>query len=608
MTNTFVSVNNFKDLNNIITEYFKDKSNINVQNISSLNLKKVFYNIIQKVASDPFNQNKSIIEKNKLVLTIVKKIIQEEYKLDTLRDSIHTNRENKVSTHPSQTRASGETDNVKIQFGNIVDERANDIDKEIKTLKTNSSLDESISQEDFKSQIESLQNNRSSFDDSLKSLYPIEHNRTFEVSDVINQDYASANTKALYEIDNNPPEKIKNLSLNNTSQIETVISRDNVATFKKRKIIIIDTSHRNWVNYNSRFDFIINLFANPKQSLSVPYYTNNPTIPFTKTDIYNGIPNTTGFKINDTSFSAFDESLNENGNTPDLDNPETPIVIGQETVNIIVDNVSMLSSFKSISSISVTNLILPLGIAYKSASTGTNAYEHFNYYNSPYILLCIQELQGTHDGTNNTMSKTFCQLQYKDFVKIDQPGDPSQRGSVIFSPVQHSEKIFFPTPLSSLNSLTVSLHKPSGELLSGELDNKRANDISQIQSTKSSSQVALQIRFPNHEGFTVNEFYINDYVLIKNLFIYEPIGSSLTSTQVSEFNKFISRNTGHRINDLEEINNIIIIDLPFELSGILNEFTTNSGEIKDFYVFNLSLQYSITFSLEYVENYNDMTI
>jgi hypothetical protein len=604
MTNTFVSVNNFKNLNDIITEYFKDKSNINVQNISSLNLKKVFYDIIQKVASDPINQNKSLIEKNKLVLTIVKKIIQEEYKLDTLRDSIHTNRENKVSTHPSQTRTP-DTDNVNIQFGKLVDERVNKVDNKVNTLANISPLDESISQDDFKSQIESLQNNRNSFDDSLKSLYPNEHNRTFEVSDVINQDYASANTKALYEIDKNSHEQVKNLSLNNTSQIATVISRDNVSTFKKKKTVIIDTSHRNWLNYNSRFDFIINLFANPKQSLSVPYYKNNPTIPFTKSDINNGLPNTSGFKINDITFDAFNESLNENGNSPDDENPETPIVLGHETMNIIVDNVSMLSSFKSISSISVANLILPLGIAYKSASTGTNAYEHFNYYNSPYILLCIQELQGTHEGTNNTMSKTFCQLQYKDFVKIDQPGDPSQRGSVIFSPVQHSEKIFFPTPLSSLNSLTVSLHKPSGELLSGELDNKRANDISEIQSTESASQVALRIKFSNNEGFNVNEFYYNDYVLIKNLFIYEPIGSTLTSTQVSEFNKFINRNTGHRINDISEIDNIIIIDLPAELSGIIDNFT---GIINDFYVFNLSLQYSITFSLEYVENYNDMTI
>ena len=204
------------------------------------------------------------------------------------------------------------------------------------------------------------------------------------------------------------------------------------------------------------------------------------------------------------------------------------------------------------------------------------------------------------------MSKTFCQLQYKDFVKIDQPGDPSQRGSVIFSPVQHSEKIFFPTPLSSLNSLTVSLHKPSGELLSGELDNKRTNNISEIASTESSSGVALRIVI--NEEFNVNEFYYNDYVLIKNLFIYAPIGSNLTSTQVSAFNKFISRNTGHRINDISKLDNIIIIDLPLELSGILEPFKTSNGQINDFYVFNLSLQYSITFSLEYVENYNDMTI
>ena len=85
----------------------------------------------------------------------------------------------------------------------------------------------------------------------------------------------------------------------------------------------------------------------------------------------------------------------------------------------------------------------------------------YNYnFNFPYILCYIDEFQDIYDGTDNIIRKTFCQLQYHDYMKT-----PNGRGYVIFKPVQEEKKIFYPSYLSSLPTLNISLRKPNGELL-----------------------------------------------------------------------------------------------------------------------------------------------
>lgn len=600
MTNIFLSVDNFKELINIITQYFKDKHKVDIHNITSLDTKKVFYNILKKIESDPQNSKKSLIEKNKLALTIVKQIIQKDYKINDSRESIHQNDGNMISSYPKYTRTEQTANDINKEFKSIQNERYEASVNNNNTLDTTVITDISLSPDNFKSQIDTLQNTRNTFDASLTDLFPKDSTRTFEVSDIITKDIASIDTKSIYQTSFNNDNNNDNLSLNNQKHIDTVISNDNVSRYKLKKNIIIDSSDRNWISYNSRFNYIINFFTSPKERISIPYYKNNPTIPFTKSDVFNGITNTEGFKIGDITFDAFDQDLNQNGNT----DVEEPIIMGYETMNIAIDNISMLNSFKQIYSICVNTLTLPLGIGYQSATgSGTEAFEHFNMFNVPYILLCIEELQGTHDGTNNIISKAFCQLQYKEFVKIDQAGSPTQRGSLILRPSQQSEKIFFPTPLTQLNTLTISLYKPSGELLSSELDNHTISTIDQVMITDVS---ALRVELQN--GFSVNEFYTNDYIQIKNMYIYQPINIddvNLTSIKVSNFNDFINRSIGHKIIDVSVSENKVSIAVPTSiLYETIGAFLGTGATFTPSYVINLSLQHSLSFSVESYNNYH----
>jgi hypothetical protein len=602
MTNTFVSVSNFKDLINILTQYFKDKHNIDINTISSLNLKQVFFGIIKKVASDSQNDDKTLMEKNKLVLTIIKEIIKEEYKFDNLRDSIYTNRENMVSTYPSQTRTN--TNDVNQQFETLQNQRthvSSDTNQALPETKT--FADTSLSPDDFKVQIKSLETDRSTFDKSLKALFPHENNRNFEVSDIINNDIASTDVKSFFQtnLENDSIKDVKNIY--EKSQIELVGSTNDVSTFKVKKIVIIDTANRNWINFNSRFDFSINLFSNSKEITTTPYYINNEYIPFTKSDISDGILNENGFKIDTEVFQPFNPSQNLNGTT---DEEYTPIIKGHENIPFLIDNISMLSAFKKISSISINNLILPLGIAHRAS--GVNAYKHHNYYNYPYIILCIDELQGVYDGTNNTISKAFCQLSYKDFVKLDEDGiNPSQRGSLVLSPTQHSEKVFFPTPLQSLNSLTISLYNPSGQLLSNQLDNHVVSSLSsfEIINLDASFETPYGIRITLDDDIHVNDFYTNDTVLLKNFFVYQSTTSVIAINEINAINHFVNSQNGHKILDFSVDTHQIIISLPNDLYSPFNSILSDTSvSISTCYVLNMTLQYSISFSVETHQNYN----
>lgn len=602
MTNVFVSVSNFKDLINILTQYFKDKHNVDINAISSLNLKQVFFGIIKKVASDPQNADKTLMEKNKLVLTIIKEIIKEEYKVDHLRDSIYTNRENMVSTYPSQTRT--DTSDVNQHFETIQNQRTDNSNTNQTVPDTETLADTSLSPDDFKLQINTLEMDRSSFDKSLKALFPQENNRNFEVSDIINNnDIASADIKSFLQtnLENNSVKDIKNIS--EKSRPELVSSTNDLSTFKVKKIVIIDTANRNWINFNSRFDFSLNLFSNSKENTTTPFYINNEYIPFTKSDLSDGILNEQGFKIDTEVFQPFNPSQNLNGTT---DEEYTPIIKGHENIPFLIDNISMLSAFKRISSISINNLILPLGIALRAS--GVNAYKHHNYYNYPYIILCIEELQGVYDGTNNTISKAFCQLSYKDFVKLDEDGiNPSQRGSLVLNPTQHSEKVFFPSPLQSLNSLTISLHTPSGQLLSNQLDNHLVSSLSsfEIINLDASFETPYGIRITLDDDIHVNDFYTNDNVLLKNFFVYQSATSDVSINEINAINQFVNSKNGHKILDLSIDTHQITLPLPNDLYSSFNSILADTEVfISTCYVLNLTLQYSISFSVETHQNYN----
>ena len=94
-----------------------------------------------------------------------------------------------------------------------------------------------------------------------------------------------------------------------------------------------------------------------------------------------------------------------------------------------------------------------------------------NALSFPYISVKIPELDNNNYGTNNTIDNTFGVLQYDaNWISesIDVKTDMTlSRGYLAMIPkFMKSQKVYSPTPLASLQRLTINFQRPDGSLLS----------------------------------------------------------------------------------------------------------------------------------------------
>jgi hypothetical protein len=93
-----------------------------------------------------------------------------------------------------------------------------------------------------------------------------------------------------------------------------------------------------------------------------------------------------------------------------------------------------------------------------SAYTGTtiDGVNLNGIMNEPYILLIVDELDGNFDSSNINISNAFCKLPIT--------GSAASKYNRIIGGGINQHKRYYPTPLASLNSLTIRLLKRNGEL------------------------------------------------------------------------------------------------------------------------------------------------
>jgi hypothetical protein len=271
--------------------------------------------------------------------------------------------------------------------------------------------------------------------------------------------------------------------------------------------------------------------------MRVPYYENNPTIPFTKTSTFEGIVNTTGW---------YDDKNNVSRNPYQTDDPLGQ-ELGFETYELPVDqDATTMNLFKDIYSISITNITIPSERIHVHANTvNANVPNQFDYnynFNFPYILCYIDEFQDIYDGTDNIIRKTFCQLQYHDYMKT-----PNGRGYVIFKPVQDEKKIFYPNYLSSLPTLNISLRKPNGELLDNSEDGLTVLHIAPEQN--------YYLKITTEKYFIRDSFSKGDYIQIKDFTLYKLLemnSENATEINISALIDFVNKTDGHVIYEIGE--------------------------------------------------------
>lgn len=205
---------------------------------------------------------------------------------------------------------------------------------------------------------------------------------------------------------------------------------------------------------------------------------------------------------------------------------------------------AVVSNFKNIRSISVGKVIIPdeimerqhPGLFDGSSHTSFNHEFSFSY---PYLILRIDELDDVYDGTNNSVRKSFCKLIYSKSYKA-----PNGRGYIILKPLQNEKKTFYPTPMSSLNRLSLSFLKPNGFLLNASADSYKLWKVSYDTFNPHYYQIITNVFFDK------NEFFVGDGIIIKGF----TIQGTTRAYQETQLVSYLNRAEGHEIMQIGQVN------------------------------------------------------
>lgn len=182
------------------------------------------------------------------------------------------------------------------------------------------------------------------------------------------------------------------------------------------------------------------------------------------------------------------------------------------SVNFKGDDINTI--YKNINSIEIGKVVIPEEIV-QNVNTGDLPRMMFNHEFSlsyPYIILKIDEFNDVYDGTNNNIRRGFCKLIYNRSYRAQ-----NGRGYIVMKPMQKEKKIFHPTPLSSLNRMSISLLKPSGDLLNDSKDDYKLFKIEYEAFNPTSLLITCDTYFDKNEFYTGDTVIINDYNILNCL-------------------------------------------------------------------------------------------
>jgi hypothetical protein len=100
----------------------------------------------------------------------------------------------------------------------------------------------------------------------------------------------------------------------------------------------------------------------------------------------------------------------------------------------------------------------------------TNGYMD-NVLNLPYVIVRVAELENNNYGTDNFLDRSFGVLQYDAQWLSDTEQADCTKGYLAMIPkFLKCQKEYYPTPLSTLQKMTIDILRPNGELLSTSPD------------------------------------------------------------------------------------------------------------------------------------------
>ena len=212
--------------------------------------------------------------------------------------------------------------------------------------------------------------------------------------------------------------------------------------------------------------------------------------------------------------------------------------------------------FKNIVRIEFVKAILPTEgleiLATQESDLSFNTDLNVNILSFPYLMLRIPELDTNNFGTNPALDSSFGVLQYDGNWISD--NSALNRAYVAMIPkFMKCQKVYYPTPLATLQKLTIQLQRPDGTLVSNNLDTLDISGFtisSQLTSWPTNPATTANTLYQDTSGCYIwvqtrvwfSKFMVSqgDRVIFKNVNL--PLSPS---TAQADFLGFIQKSTGH---------------------------------------------------------------
>lgn len=177
-----------------------------------------------------------------------------------------------------------------------------------------------------------------------------------------------------------------------------------------------------------------------------------------------------------------------------------------------------------------------------------------------YVALRIAELNGNGFGTNTKLDNSFA-VMHQDTSWTSDVTQKKNRGFASLAPKYlKCQKIYSPTPLASLQKLTIRLERPDGDLLNADSDVVQVNKIVLSDRLDSSYSTSTGYRIGTNNGYIfliTNKFFSQaafgdtDRILLKgykvNTTTVDSNDSNLAVETIMDFEQYINVAQGHYI-------------------------------------------------------------
>jgi len=319
------------------------------------------------------------------------------------------------------------------------------------------------------------------------------------------------------------------VALRGTLQQDMLIKQEDIQSYKETEYnLSIYSADRNWEldvnNTETRYNFSVNLNSNSSTGVNMQpkaanRFKNIVRIEFVKAIIPIEVTDIVVRKIGSIQ-------------TPDL----MQALVNAQAIAITSVNAGVSVASTPAANLSAYNLQLTKDIN-TLLTPGTLKYDTTylkSIYSYPFITLNISELDTNTYGTSSSMDNAFGILQYDS----NWTDNTDSLGFASLIPKHMKcQRIYSPTPLATLNKMTIRLQQPSGSLLNANSD---TIDISGIFLSKTTSirsyftnemdlsgtvysdTVGEYIWLDCKKWFSRYQFAIGDKIHIKNLSSIQP--------------------------------------------------------------------------------------